>query len=173
MQQKYASQLAANFEEFNAILTVASSKRKMHDSLSKEIAKNCRKKRNLFQHMVPITLKDSIKQEAATDRSEGVSEPKKNELNSSGTSEEIFTVKDNISQFLHSQWRRGLSLKLPRKSREKLKLQAISKKKVEEFSNPEMVSLSIPRQFKEVKFNFKMLLRTKDNPFMRSRRLKT
>jgi hypothetical protein len=36
-----------------------------------------------------------------------------------------------------------------------------------------MISLSIPREFKEVKFNFKMLLKTRENAQMRSRRLRT
>jgi hypothetical protein len=55
------------------------------------------------------------------------------------SSDEVFTVKDNITQFLHSQWRRGLSLKLPRKPRETIKLNDIRsfrKKKIEDFNNP-------------------------------------
>jgi hypothetical protein len=44
---------------------------------------------------------------------------------------------------------------------------------VEDVSDREMISLSIPRDFKEVKFNFKMLLKTKDNAQMRSRRVRT
>lgn len=54
-------------------------------------------------------------------------------------SDEVFTVKDNIAQFLHNQWRRGLSLSLPKKSNEALKLQdinSIRKKKIEDFKNP-------------------------------------
>lgn len=89
-------------------------------------------------------------------------------------SEEVYTIKDNISQFLHKQWRRGLSLKFPKKQRVGLKLDTIRKKKnVEAFTNPELVSLQIPKEFKEVKFNFKMLVKTKENAHMRSRRHKT
>jgi hypothetical protein len=142
----------------------------MHASMSREIAKNCKKKRSLFQHMVPLPLKDSVRPEQ-TERSE----PKasKSDLNGMGISEDVYTIKDNITQFLHNQWKRGLSLKLPKKSKEMLKLETIRRRKLDEFNNPEMISLSIPREFKEVKFNFKMLLKTKEHSLMRSRRLKT
>lgn len=33
-------------------------------------------------------------------------------------SNDVYSVKDNMSQFLHNQWRKGLSLKIPRKTKD-------------------------------------------------------
>lgn len=99
----------------------------MHLSMSKEIAKNCKKRRSLFEHMVPTTFKDSIKHEENAERSANSSDTRhsKEELSKLRCSDDVYSVKDNISQFLHNQWRRGLSLKLPRKEKGTLILQRL------------------------------------------------
>lgn len=72
MERRYTSQLSEHFEEFSSILGVASFKRRVHLNMSRDIAINCRKKRSLFQNMVPSTLKASI-QEEPTNRSQTTS----------------------------------------------------------------------------------------------------
>jgi glutaredoxin-related protein len=64
----YMDQIQSNYDEFNQILNMSNFKRKVHLNMTRDIARNCRKKASLFEQMIPITLKHSIQIESNDDR---------------------------------------------------------------------------------------------------------
>lgn len=68
----YCDQLQANYDEFGQIMSMTTFKKKVHFNMTRDIARNCRKKASLFEQMVPITLKHSIQIENDDNRGDSV-----------------------------------------------------------------------------------------------------
>jgi len=56
-EEVYTKQLETIFIEFGNILKLVNMKKAFHNHLSKDIARSCKNKANLFEQMVPLSLK--------------------------------------------------------------------------------------------------------------------